>query len=53
MPRRNRNVATPRYLTVPPTVDAVSGGLFGLLAPVLAKPVTRRAHRNAARRWTA
>lgn len=52
MPRRNRNVPTPRYPAAQLASDAVEG-LFGLLAPVLAKPVTRRAHRNASRRWTA
>lgn len=50
MPRRNRNVATPRHLAL-----AAEGIGWDALSTIglPRKPVTRRALRNAGRRWTA
>ncbi|WP_020117538.1 hypothetical protein [Streptomyces canus] len=52
MPRRNSNVATPRHLAEAAT-EGIGWGILGLPSALPRKPVTRRAHRNAARRWTA
>lgn len=55
MPRRNSNVATPRHLA-PVAVDGISRqalAVLGLPGSLPRKPVTRRAYRNANRRWAA
>jgi hypothetical protein len=48
MPRRNSNVATPRHLA-----PVAAEGILGLPLSLPRKPVTRRAYRNASRRWAA
>jgi hypothetical protein len=48
MPRRNGNVATPRHLA-----PVAAEGIIGLPLALPRKPVTRRAYRNASRRWAA
>jgi hypothetical protein len=52
MPRRNGNVATPRHLA-PVAAEGTDWGIFDLPPSLPRKPVTRRAHRNTGRRWTA
>jgi hypothetical protein len=52
MPRRNSNVATPRHLA-PVAADGIAWGALGLPVALPRKPVTRRAYRNASRRWAA